>query len=419
VNAGYEKALGLLRECATRHGFVASAIDRDNYRRVWSRDGVIMGLAALQAGDDALIRTFRRTLETLIDYQGPHGEIPSNVDPVEGNVSYGGTVGRVDADLWFGIGLGQYARATDDRGFLEHAATAIDRVRFLLGAWEFNNRGLLYIPQTGDWSDEYIQNGYVLYDQLLYLQFQREVAAIDRFLGREFRPATHDKRRRLKRLIRANYWFQADGSVPDDVYHEVLFRKGGRAARRCAGRQWMPFFSPLGYGYRFDSLANVLAGLLRVADPDQSRRVDRRIEEDIVPDEMPVLPAFHPVIRPWDDDWEDLQTMFTYTFKNDPHEYHNGGLWPMVTGFYVADLARRGEADRARRYLGGIDSANALDSEGEAWSFPEYVHGKQFTAGGMSRLGWSAAASVIGHRAVAGEPLLRGDENEDEDPALQ
>ncbi|MGD8617658.1 MAG: hypothetical protein PVH54_00550 [Gammaproteobacteria bacterium] len=26
---------------------------------------------------------------------------------------------------------------------------------------------------TGDWADEYLHNGYVLYDQLLYLQAQR------------------------------------------------------------------------------------------------------------------------------------------------------------------------------------------------------------------------------------------------------
>jgi hypothetical protein len=30
----------------------------------------------------------------------------------------------------------------------------IEKVAFLLGAWEFNNRGLLYVPATGDWADE-------------------------------------------------------------------------------------------------------------------------------------------------------------------------------------------------------------------------------------------------------------------------
>jgi hypothetical protein len=397
---------------------MASPIERDNYRRVWSRDGMIMGLAALQTGDDELIETCRRTLETLIRHQGPHGEIPSNVDPDERDVSYGGTVGRIDSDLWFGIGVGQYVRATGDRAFQKLAAPALERVRFLLGAWEFNNRGLLYVPQTGDWADEYIHNGYVLYDQVLYLQFQRECAAFDARLGRVPDADALATRRRLRRLIRTNYWFDEEETSPDEMYHEVLYTKGARAARRCAGKQWMPFFSPLGYGYRFDSLANVLVGLLHVADADQIERVDRTIEDEIEPDGAAVLPAFHPVIEPWDQDWEELQTMFSYTFKNDPYEFQNGGLWPMVTGFYVADLARRGRDDRARRFLEGIDWANSLESEDGGWSFPEYVHGRDLTPGGTCPLGWSAAAAVIAHKSVEGVPLFRGDEHESEAASL-
>ena len=50
-----------------------------------------------------------------------------------------------------------------------------ERVHFQLGAWEFNTRGLLCVPQTGDWADEYIHHGYVMSDQLLCLQGLREL----------------------------------------------------------------------------------------------------------------------------------------------------------------------------------------------------------------------------------------------------
>ncbi len=33
-----------------------------------------------------------------------------------------------------------------------------------------------FVPLTGDWADEYVHNGYVLYDELLYLQAQRTLA---------------------------------------------------------------------------------------------------------------------------------------------------------------------------------------------------------------------------------------------------
>jgi hypothetical protein len=410
---GYSRARALLRDCATPDGFVASPSDHDNYRRIWGRDGTIIALAALLTGESELMEAARKTFETLAAHQGPHGEIPSNVDPVTGRISYGGTTGRVDANLWFLIGCGEYWRATADESFLERMLPAVEKVRFLLGAWEFNTRGLLYVPLTGDWADEYLHNGYVLYDQLLYLQSQCTLARLHAAVHGSSDHALVEKIGRLRHLIRANYWFDGEPD-PGDVYHEVLFEKGRDAAcTHCAGRHWMPFFSPAGYGYRFDALANVLVSLLDVADDNQRAQVDDLVATEVTPDALPLLPAFHPVIEPVDEDWEHLQMMFSYTFKNKPYEFHNGGLWPMVTGFYVADLARRGRMDAAQRYLQAIHLANALPMEGEAWGFPEFVHGQKFTAGGTRHQGWSAAGAVIGHHALEGQSVFRIDDRAD------
>lgn len=403
---GYEKAIELIRGCATENGFLASTTQRTNYRRIWGRDGCITSLAALMTGEEELQSTCRRTLETLAASQGPHGEIPSNVDPITGRISYGGTAGRVDADLWFIICCGQYWRATEDEEFISTHLEAIEKVRFLLGAWEFNNRGLIYIPLTGDWADEYVHNGYVLYDQLLYLQAQREMANIHEALHGSKDHELCDRISRLKHLIRSNYWLRPDGEVPDDVYHEVLYKKGAGAKSRSRGRYFVSFFSPAGYGYRFDALGNVLASLLDVADDRQRTAIDKYIDEEVVQEETMVLPAFYPVITTEDADWEELQMTFSYTFKNHPYEYHNGGLWPMVTGFYVADLAARGQTELAGRYLAGIHWANAKAMEGDAWGFPEFVHGRDHTPGGTPKLAWSAAAAVIGQQALQGKGLF-------------
>lgn len=398
---GYRRAIGLLEDLATPAGFLATPTEKANYRRVWSRDGIITGLAALLSEEDALLEAFERTLATLARHQGPQGEIPSNVDTVDGRVSYGGTAGRVDADLWFVIGCAEYFRTTEDEAFLGTMLPVLDRVDFLLRAWEFNNRGLLFVPPTGDWADEYLQSGYVLYDQLLYLQAQRSLAALRRAAGTGGEAFHEEKARTLASLIRANYWFDDVDEPPEHVYHEVLYRKGVEAPK-CRCNHWMPFFGPHGYGYRFDAFANVLVSLLGVADETRRARVDSFIS-DLIGDTPPVLPAFHPVIEPVHEDWEDLQMTFSHTFKNNPYEYHNGGRWPMLTGFYVADLAARGKHEDAARFLGGIDWANSLPVDGEPWSFPEYVHGKDFTAGGTAPLGWSAAAAVIAHHAIRGK----------------
>jgi hypothetical protein len=407
AKTGYRKAIALLHSCATDDGFVATPAGSDNYRRVWGRDGAILSLAALLSGDEELIETARRTLETLARYQGPHGEIPSNVDPASDRVSYGGTAGRVDADLWFLVACGEFWARTGDRAFLERLLPNIHKAYFLLGAWQFNNRGLIYVPLTGDWADEYLQHGYVLYDQLLYLQAQRAVSRFNAETQCSHDHVLEDRISRLCHLIRDNYWFGPE-EPEGDAYHEVLYRKGIEAARKhCSDCHWMPSFSPSGYGYRFDAFANVLVSLLDVADDRQRAKVDSYIESELLKEELPLLPAFHPVIKPVDEDWEELRVMFSYSFKNEPYEFHNGGLWPMLSGFYAADLAQRGRREQATRILDAVHRANAMEMEGEPWSFPEYLHGRELTPGGSRLQGWSAAGAVLAHQALAGKRIFR------------
>lgn len=406
ASKGYQEALQVMHRCCTEHGFLATPTERDNYSRIWGRDSAIIGLAALLSEDEELIAGCRRSLETLARHQGPHGEIPSNVDPETERVSYGGTAGRVDASLWFVVACGEYWRRTGDEDLLREMLKPLEKVRFLLGAWEFNTRGLLYIPPTGDWADEYLHSGYVLYDQLLYLQAQKEYCAIHKFFHDTGDHDLESRVARLKHLIRDNYWFRNERGTPDDVYHEVLYEKGHAAASHRRGVYWMPFFSPFGYGFRFDLMANSLVMLLGVADDEQCEAVDSYIADEIVQKDAMLLPAFDPVITPKSEQWDDLQVSFSHTFKNAPYEYHNGGLWPLVTGFYAASLAKRGRVELARQYVTGIQRANQREMDGREWSFPEYLHGRDHSAGGMGPMGWSAAAAVIAEQYVRGARLF-------------
>lgn len=404
---GYRRATEVLHRCATANGFVAAPIKRANYGRIWARDGSILSLASLLTGDPDLVAAARNTLESLAIYQGPHGEIPSNVDPQTRRTSYGGTTGRVDADLWFIVACGEYWMATGDDGFLERMHPVIEKIAFLLGAWEFNSRGLLWVPSAGDWADEYVHQGYVLYDELLYLQAQRCLFRFHAYFHGSADHALEEKTSRLHHLIRANFWFDGGTEPPQDVYHETMWSQGRRAAAKRHATYWMPYFSPMGYGYRFDAFANVLVSLLDVADDEQRSVVDDYIDSELLNPDMPLLPAFHPVIEPVDEAWDELQSMFSYTFRNQPYEYQNGGLWPLITGLYVADLAARGRADQAVRLLDAVDAANALPCDGDAWSFPEYLDGQTLQPEGAHPQGWSAAAAVIGHHAIAGDPVFR------------
>lgn len=79
----------------------------------------------------------------------------------------------------------------------------------------------------------------------------------------------------------------------------------------------------------------------------------------------------------------------------------------MLTGSSVAEPAARGKREDATRFLEGIHWANVLAADGKPWSFPEYVHGRDHTAGGTISQGWSAAAAVIARHALEGKPVFR------------
>lgn len=404
---GYVRALDMLRACSTPAGFLASPTRRANYHRVWGRDGVVTGLAALLTGDAALIDTFRRTLITLAEHQAATGAITSNLDPETGHISYGRLAGRVDATLWFVIGCAEYARATGDDDLVIRLRARLERAFWLLRCWEFNERGLIYVPQTGDWADEYVHAAYVLYDQALYLQAHRAMLEVHRRLDGAAPPELERRTERLRRCLRASYWFREDDTIPDDVYHAGIYQRGRKIADQRCGIHWMPFFAPFGYGCRFDAFANVLVSLLDIADDEQRAAVDDFIIERISPPDFRLLPAFHPVVQPHDELWADMQMSFHNRFKNEPFEYHNGGMWPMITGFYVADLAHRRRTERAQEFLAAIDRANALPMSGQPWSFPEFVHGRHYTPGGTPHMAWSAAGAIIGHRSLLGHRVFR------------
>ncbi len=159
---------------------------------------------------------------------------------------------------------------------------------------------------------------------------------------------------RLEQLIRANFWFRADDDVPAPRLPRGPLREGPQG-RAPPGRALL------------DALLHALRLRLPLRRPGQhpglpaGRRPTRSTTppwttsstSELHDEDCPLLPAFWPVITPKDEKWDELQTIFNYEFKNKPYEYHNGGRWPMVTGFYVASLARRGRDDRARRYLDG------------------------------------------------------------------
>jgi len=362
-----ERAIEQLRRCVSPAGFVAAPQPQANYRRIWSRDGCVCGLAALLSGEPELVAAFRRTLETLAAQQGPSGQLPSNVASDGSSVSYGGKAGRVDATIWYLLGTCLYGRLSGDDALVETHWGGLMRAQVLLRAWEYNDGGLLYVPQGGDWADEYVLSGYLLYDQVLRWWAQRELEAAGRRLSR----SVDHGRDELPALIERHY--ASDRDVGSTARRAAFFLAGFRAG---------------GVFEQFDAWGNALCCLLGVGSEGLRRRSS---EHAAGLSRFDLVPAFDPPITPDDAAYAELCHAAGERFRNRPGRYHNGGLWPLVTGFWALAARRLGLAEQAARWAGGIARANRLGEQG----FPEYLDAQTGEPGGVSGLGWSAAAEVL------------------------
>lgn len=376
-NLSYHKAIDLLHKVSTDHGFLASAENTSNYQRVWARDGVICGLAALASADEKLIATFKSTLETLADNQHEIGTIPSNVllSNENNEVSYGGLTGRVDAVTWFVIGICQYAKHQNQPEFVQRYQAHIEKALQLLNAWEFNNKHLVYVPLSGNWADEYITDGYVLYDQLLRIW---ALKSYNHFVKSEI---ISQKIQDIVHQVETNFLPNSIG----EKYHE-------RAYKEVNFQDYLPCsFSPSGYKTQFDAFANALVVLLNIGNEVTKTKILNHSSKVAAETKLGLVPAFWPPVFPEDEDWNLLKNNCKYEFRNFPYEFHNGGSWPMVNGFVGLAFLNANQKEQAVSLLEKINLANAVAD----FSFYENFNTNTKEPNGVAFCAWSAAASVL------------------------
>ncbi|HVO48066.1 MAG TPA: glycoside hydrolase 100 family protein, partial [Steroidobacteraceae bacterium] len=147
------------------------------------------------------------------------------------------------------------------------------------------------------------------------------------------------------------------------------------------------------FGEEGDVFGNVLAVLMGLATPPATRRTLDALMRAKVHDPYPVRSVTHPIRRSsrlW-------RAYMARHRQNYLWQYHNGGIWPMLGGFWVMALAASGRRAAARRDLIAVARACALRN----WSFTEWLHGRTFAARGMPGQSWNAAAFLLAEHALA------------------
>jgi hypothetical protein len=338
------------------------------YPEPYTRDLMIAALGVLVSGVPALVDSLREVLEALSKNQTPLGHIPSLAhDPSD--------IGASDTTPLFLIGLASYRQANGERDFLSEAAakawTWMD-YRAPCPGW------LVAQMPTSDWRDEQWVLGSGLYvNALVYIGLK--------MWGREAQA------RGMRRAInRVDFQRKRMGvRVPEGL--------------RCASK---PYYALWSYKWmnseRFDLLGNSLAILGGASSPERAGEIidwveaacdDLRAKGDLS-GELP--PCLLPYIRPGDDDWRPRYSRF-----NRPGEYHNGGVWPFICGFYIAALVKAGRLELARVKLGALAEAVKVGRrKGLEFGFNEWLRAQDGQPRGQDWQTWSAVMFLYACEAV-------------------
>jgi hypothetical protein len=148
------------------------------------------------------------------------------------------------------------------------------------------------------------------------------------------------------------------------------------------------------FGQEGDAFGNVLAAIYGLMDAPVAIRTLRALRACGVTEPYPLRVTVRP-IRKKSALWRPYMSRHR---QNAAWQYHNGGIWPMAGGFWVAALATYRRVGEARRALVQLARVCELDN----WGFTEWLHGKALSRHGMRGQSWNAAGFLLAYHAVYG-----------------
>jgi len=338
------------------------------YPEPYTRDLMFSILGIAVTGNPKLIESIQQVLETLAKNQTIHGHIPSLVNDKDDR-------GASDTTPLFLMGIGIYRKLTGKKDFLEDAA------KKALTWMEYqspSDRNMVAQQPTSDWRDEQWVPGYGLYVNTLvytYLKLfnlNEKADAIRNEMGR----------------------FTITAGVIHRHVHEGLV---------VLHKPYYAFWSyKIFSNERFDLLGNSLAILSGIASPTRSNEMISWIEDECAgmrdKDELGVdlPPNFFPYIKPEDPDW-----LIRYAEYNKPGEYHNGGIWPFICGFYIAALVAAKRFKLAEEKLMALTEMVRIANDNNLeFGFNEWIKAQDGKPMGQEWQTWSAALYLYAVKCV-------------------
>jgi glycogen debranching enzyme len=373
-----QQALALLQRNLTPQGILAAtrsgASEARRYTRIFGRDAAICALAMCGSGIDALERGAVASLDALAAQQAANGQIAKYVDP-QGQDADFWYLGCIDATLWWLLAADHVRRHGPLPGSADRWNREITLALQWLLAQEHQRLRLLQQNEASDWADIMPRSGYVLYSNALWVAVKHRFGLAGADVTRHH----------------ANHLFHPFQRDLPDYHRARLLQHYARRNRQDPGL-YLSFVNFATAGDEGDVFGNLLAIVHGMAGGSMGHRIVATLRAAQAADPWPVRVVLHPLSRA-DELWRPYMGRHR---QNHPHQYHNGGLWPFVGGYWVLALARLGRRDLARRALQALAQANAAAD----WRFTEWFHGRTLAPMGMAGQSWNAATLLLAAREL-------------------
>ncbi len=338
------------------------------YPEPYTRDLMFSILGIAVSGDQKLLDSIRRVLETLAKNQTERGHIPSLVHDKDDR-------GSSDTTPLFLLGTGIFRRVSGEPDFLKEA---VEKALTWMEYQSPSDRYLVAQQPTSDWRDEQWVTGYGLFVNTLVYSYLRIL----------------DQHERADKVQQEMSRFTITGGTIHRHVHEGLVVK------------YKPYYAFWSYkihsSERFDLLGNSLAILSGLASPTRADEMISWIEAECshmkergeLAIDLP--PNFFPFIKPEDPDW-----LPRYEIFNNPGDYHNGGIWPFICGIYIAALVAAKKYTLAMEKLVALTLCIKLSNTGNVeFGFNEWIKAQDGMPMGQDWQTWSAALYLYAVKCV-------------------
>jgi glycogen debranching enzyme len=373
-----KRSVALLKKNSHASGVIAAARTRKaverNYASIFGRDAAICSLGMVASGDRKLISHAKKSLLTLARFQAPNGQIPKYVKPEKQEADFW-YAGCIDATLWWLLAVDHFDCAVPSAGLRQKLKPKIDKALAWLFCQEHQGMYLVQQNEASDWADIMPRSGFVLYSNALWFAVKKR-----------YHIRTAAKTRHFFRHI----FFPFDKTCPEHRRLTVLtdYVKGGATQRDF----YLSFVNFSFWGEEVDVFGNVLACLFDLPLRAKQEAIVDRLLARRANQPWPIRTLLSP-IRQESPFWRPYMDRHK---QNRPYQYHNGGTWPFVAGFWVLLLLKLGRNDLARDELERYAGACKLNN----WEFNEWLHGKTGSPRGMKGQSWNAAMFLVAEQAL-------------------